>query len=112
MKSLIQHLEKFTSPDSEARVVIGRESSTLTRDALQGSWERARLAIGRPDLRLHDMRHTGLTLAAATGATTSELMHRAGHASAPAALRYQHATRDRDRRLSEALEATIPDPEI
>ena len=52
---------------------------------------------------------TGLTLAAATGATTAELMHRAGHASAPAALRYQHASRDRDRHLSEALEEMIPE---
>jgi len=48
-----------------------------------------------------------LTFAAATGATTAELMHRAGHASSPAALRYQHATRDRDRRLSDALEGMI-----
>jgi integrase len=109
MKALIQHLQTFTAPESEALVVIGRDGSTLSRDALQGSWERARLSIGRPDLRLHDMRHTGLTLAAATGATTAELMHRAGHASAPAALRYQHASRDRDRRLSEALEEMIPE---
>jgi integrase len=109
MNDLIRHLEAFTAPDPEALVVIGREGSTLTRDALQGSWERARITIGRPDLRLHDMRHTGLTLAAATGATTAELMHRAGHASAPAALRYQHASRDRDRRISEALEVMIPE---
>jgi integrase len=109
MKALIQHLQTFTAPEPEAHVVIGRDGSTLSRDALQGSWERARLSIGRPDLRLHDMRHTGLTLAAATGATTAELMHRAGHALAPAALRYQHASRDRDRRLSEALEEMIPE---
>jgi len=109
LKALTRHLEVFTAPEAESLVVIGRGGSALTRDALQGSWERARLAIHRPDLRLHDMRHTGLTLAAATGATTVELMHRAGHASAPAALRYQHATRDRDQRLSEALGAMIPD---
>jgi hypothetical protein len=30
-------------------------------------------------------------------------MHRAGHASPNAALRYQHATKDRDRVLAEAL---------
>jgi len=109
MVLLRRHLATFTSIEQEALVVNGKGGSSLTRDALQGSWERARLVIGRPDLRLHDMRHTGLTLAAATGATTSELMHRAGHASAPAALRYQHATRDRDRRLSEALETMISD---
>jgi integrase len=109
MVLLRQHLATFTSIEPDALVVSGKGGLTLSRDALQGSWESARLAIGRPDLRLHDMRHTGLTLAAATGATTSELMHRAGHASAPAALRYQHATRDRDRRLSEALETMIYD---
>ncbi len=111
MTALICHLEKFTAPEPGALVIVGRGGSILSRDALQGSWERARLTIGRPDLRLHDMRHTGLTLAAATGATTAELMHRAGHASAPAALRYQHASRDRDRRLSDALEAMIREPE-
>jgi integrase len=62
------------------------------------------LRVGRPDLHLHDLRHTGLTFAAATGATTAELMRRAGHASTEAALRYQHATRDRDRVLAKALE--------
>jgi hypothetical protein len=30
-------------------------------------------------------------------------MHRAGHASPAAALRYQHATADRDRALADAL---------
>jgi integrase len=107
MSDLIRHLETFTAPNPEALLIVGRSGSTLTRDALQGSWERSRLSIGRPDPRLHDMRHAGLTLAAATGATTAELMHRAGHASTPAALRYQHASRNRDRRLSEALEAMI-----
>lgn len=75
----------------------------LNYESEQGSFEKARTTIGRPDLRLHDLRHTGLTLAAATGATTAELMHRAGHASAPAALRYQHATQNRDRVLAKAL---------
>jgi integrase len=110
MTSIVQHLQLFTAPEPEALVVSGRGGSILSRDALQGSWEQARLSINRPDLRLHDMRHTRLTLAAATGDTTAELMHRAGHASTPAALRYQHATRDRDRQLSDALGAMIIDP--
>jgi len=48
----------------------------LTGNVLQVAWQRARTKVGRNDLRLHDLRHTGLTLAAATGATTVELMHR------------------------------------
>jgi integrase len=100
---LADHMTRFTEAAPSALVIRGRAGKDLSRDALQGSWEKARIAVGRPDLRLHDLRHTGLTLAAATGATTAELMHRAGHASAPAALRYQHATQDRDRVLAEAL---------
>ena len=74
---------------------------------IQRAWSRARLSVGRPDLHLHDLSHTGLTLAAATGATTAELILRAGHASADAALRYQHATRDRDQVLANALEELV-----
>jgi hypothetical protein len=60
---------------------------------------------GRPDLHLHDLRHSGLTWAAATGASTAELMRRGGHANPRAALRYQHATADRDKALADALGA-------
>lgn len=70
------------------------------------------MTIGRSDLRLHDLRHTGLTLAAATGATVAELMHRAGHASASAALHYQHATADRDRVLAKALANLAMPPSV
>jgi integrase len=101
--ALSTHLSLYTVPESEALIFVGRDGKPLTANALQGSWERARESIGRKDLRLHDLRHTGLTLSAATGATTAELMHRAGHSSAAAALRYQHATEDRDRILATAL---------
>ncbi len=58
-------------------------------------------------LRFHDLRHTGNTLAAATGASTRELMTRMGHASPRAALIYQHATDERDRAIAEALSQLI-----
>ena len=58
---------------------------------------------GCPHLRLHDLRHTGNTLAAATGASTRELMVRMGHASPQAALIYQHASAERDRAIAAAL---------
>lgn len=50
------------------------------------------------------------TLTAATGASTRELMHRMGHASPAAALRYQHATRDRDAAIAAALGELIVRP--
>ncbi len=65
----------------------------------------ARERIGRPDLRWHDLRHTGAVLAAATGATLAELMARLGHSTQAAALVYQHAAEDRDQVIAEALSA-------
>lgn len=63
----------------------------------------ARETAGRPDLRFHDLRHTGAVLAAATGATLAELMGRLGHSTAGAALRYQHAAKGRDAEIARAL---------
>ncbi len=63
----------------------------------------ARQVAGRPDLRWHDLRHTGAVLAASTGATLAELMARLGHSTAGAALRYQHAAAGRDAEIAAKL---------
>jgi integrase len=73
-------------------------TSTLYR-----AWYPAREAAGRPDLRWHDLRHTGATLAAQTGATLAELMARLGHSTPAAALRYQHSAKGRDAEIAAAL---------
>ena len=59
--------------------------------------------------RFHDLRHSALTWAAASGATIAELMHRAGHSTPTAALRYQHATEDRDEAVAWAM-ADLAEP--
>ena len=46
-------------------------------------------------------------LAAATGASTKELMARMGHSTMRAALFYQHATRERDRKIADGLSEQI-----
>lgn len=97
------HLERFAGQEPDDLVFMGITGVPLTANVLQVAWQRARAKVGRNDLRLHDLRHTGLTLAAATGATTVELMHRAGHSSSVAAMRYQHATKERDRIIADAL---------
>lgn len=67
------------------------------------------LAIGRPELTVHDLRRTAATLAAQGGATTAELMRMLGHTTAAMAMHYQSATDARDQaraaRLSEVLDA-------
>jgi integrase len=103
LEAIDDHLERFVAADPDSLVFTGKTGVPLTAGVLQKAWAKARKSVGRTDLHLHDLRHSGLTLAAAAGATTAELMHRAGHASPNAALRYQHATKDRDRVLAEAL---------
>jgi integrase len=104
MEAIVEHLESFTDSEPDSLLFCSPNGPPLSVGVLQRAWTKARLKVGRPDLHLHDLRHTGLTFAAATGATTAELMRRAGHASTEAALRYQHATQDRDRILAKALE--------
>jgi hypothetical protein len=102
-------------PKSEAGVRhVGRMADALLFPAPSGgqmrsnsqmhkAFQQGRPVAGRPDLRFHDLRHTGATLAAATRATLAELMLRLGHSTPQAALIYQHAIRDRDRPIAEAL---------
>jgi integrase len=72
-------------------------------------WSKARQQGGLPGLHFHDLRHTGGTLWAETGATLKELMARLGHSSVRAAMIYQHATRDRDQAIAKALGAFVRD---
>jgi integrase len=112
MIDLEKHLSAYVGPEPDALLLVGEKGAPLRPHVLQIAWDRARQSVGRPDLRLHDLRHSGLTWSAATGATVAELMHRAGHASPAAALRYQHATEDRDRALAQALATLSPGAQV
>lgn len=101
-----RHLAERVPIGSSTLLFVGRDSGEqLASSTLYRWYYPARVAAGRPDLRWHDLRHTGATLAAATGATLAELMGRLGHSTVGAALRYQHAAQDRDRVIAEALSA-------
>jgi integrase len=97
------HLAAFSQPGVDGLVFTGDKGGPLRDHVWQTKWARARRAVGHPELHFHDLRHVANTLTAASGASTRELMHRMGHASPDAALRYQHATRDRDGAIAAAL---------
>jgi integrase len=82
-------------------------TSHLLHASLYKPYKKARKAAGRPDLRFHDLRHTGAVLAAQTGATLAELMSRLGHSTPGAALRYQHAAAGRDLEIARKLSALV-----
>lgn len=80
---------------------------TLRIATWKREWTRVRRALDLEGVRLHDLRHLAGTMAAATGASTKELMHRLGHASPRAALPYQHATAERDEAIADGIDRIL-----
>ncbi|MGO9695615.1 MAG: tyrosine-type recombinase/integrase [Mycobacterium sp.] len=90
-------------PEPDSLVLTGPEGQRMSSPGLWYLFDRARKAAGRPDLRWHDLRHTGAVMAGVAGATLPELMARLGHTTVDAAMVYQHAARSRDRELAALL---------
>jgi integrase len=104
MPAVRDHLARHTRPGQDALLFPAVHGTGHMNPAtLRWAYHPAREAAGRPDLRFHDLRHTGAVLAAATGATLAELMARLGHSTVSAAMRYQHASADRDKVIAAAL---------
>jgi integrase len=97
---LAEHMITWAGTD---RLFVGRGGRPMRGDAIRQAFTRARRKAGMPGFRFHDLRHTGQTLAASTGATTKDLMRRLGHASPAAANRYLHAVDGRDAEIASAL---------
>jgi integrase len=105
-----QHLASFAQPGPAGRLFVGPEGGIPRRRNFNRVWKRAMERAGLPegiDLHLHDLRHTGSTWSAQSGATLKEVMARIGHSSPRAAMIYQHASRERDRVIASSLDALI-----
>lgn len=107
LPALVDHLERFT-PARKDGLLFPHALDEPDRHLTHGWYYKdvhvpAREAAGRPDLRFHDLRHTGATMAAQAGATLAELMARLGHSTSAASLRYQHVAQGRDRELAARL---------
>lgn len=104
------HLETegFSETGPNGRLFLGPKRATPKRQNFNRIWKQALVkAKVNAELHLHDLRHTGGTLTAQTGATLKEIMSRIGHSSTRAAMIYQHATDERDQRIAEALNTMI-----
>jgi integrase len=82
---------------------VGDAERHLSPSAMHRIFSKAKAKAKRDDLRVHDLRHSGAVLAAATGASLAELMARLGHSTPQAALRYQHAAQGRDKQIAALL---------
>jgi len=102
-----QHLSEFVGRERDSLIFPADNGGHLQPSTLYRHWYRARDKAGRPDLRFHDLRHSGAVLAAATGASLAELMARLGHSTSQAAMRYQHAAQGRDREIAALLSKLV-----
>jgi integrase len=103
LDELATHLREHAQPGRDGLLFPARHGGHLAPASVYGWWYPAREKAGRPDLRFHDLRHTGQTLAAAAGANLRELMARAGQSSPGAALRYLHEVDGRQREIADRL---------
>jgi integrase len=104
------HLDRFAQAGPNGRLFVGPQGGIPRRRNFNRVWQTTINRAGIPgdlDLHLHDLRHTGSTWSAQSGATLKELMARIGHSSTRAAMIYQHASRDRDEAIAAALDALI-----
>ena len=106
---LAEHLDEYTDKPATS-LVFTTETGGNIRTTYYQMLRRALNRIGRPDIRPHDLRHTGMTLAAEAGASLAELKHRLGQSTTQAAEIYLHATTDHGRRIAERMDELARDP--
>lgn len=104
------HLKTHAQWGNDGLLFPSGRGGSLHHRTFGNWWNEARDAAGRPDLRFHDLRHTGATILAQEGATIAELMDRLGHTTPKAALVYQHAAADRDQLMAERLSGRMATP--
>jgi integrase len=108
--ALAEHLADYTATSPEAFVFLSSQGRHLRRSNFNRRvWQPATQAAGVNGLRMHDLRHTAGTLATAAGGSLREVMHRLGHATTVAAVRYQHVMAERDAAIARELNRLIED---
>ena len=111
LPQLAQHLRSYVDAGPAAHVFVGQKGALLGRGNVHHVWKRARESAGLPEVHFLDLRHTGNTPTAQSGATLSDLMSRMGHNSTRAAGLYLHTTSERDRAVAEAINQSVPWPD-
>jgi len=109
LPALREHLSIFVKDEPSALVFPGAKGGPLRRGNFNkmSAWPYAVKSVDAEGLHFHDLRHTGNTFAAVSGAGLKDLMARMGHDSERAALIYQHEVRGADKRITSAIDAHV-----
>ncbi|WP_336854422.1 site-specific integrase [Sinomonas albida] len=89
----------FAGPDG------GRLTARNLRRAVD--WEKVRDTLGRPDMRVHDLRHTFATILFDAGASAPDVQAVLGHSSLQVTERYSRAREGVARRAGSVLDAAL-----
>jgi integrase len=100
---LTDHMKVLTKRSKDSLIFTTTRGDRLSQAAFSKQFKLKVAEVGKPDMRVHDLRHVGATLAAQAGATTAELMARIGHSTPGMAMRYQHAAQERDVAIADQL---------
>lgn len=101
---LQEHLSNYANDVSSETLVFPTRTGDCAYGAAQLAITKALRVMGRTDIRVHDLRHTGQVLAAQSGATLADLMARLGHSSVNAAMKYAHAAGDHGRQVADRMD--------
>ena len=104
--AVVEVLEKAPRVTGNPHVIIGHlEGSHLVN--LQKPWRHVRTLAELPDVRIHDLRHTFASMAAASGASLPMIGKLLGHTQAQTTERYAHLADDPLHQLNDRVGGTI-----
>ncbi|MFI6287242.1 tyrosine-type recombinase/integrase [Streptomyces sp. NPDC051018] len=105
---LRRHMAWYAEKEPDGLVFVGEKGAPFRRSTFGRIWRAARATVGMEQgFRFYDLRHTGNTLLAETGASTRDLMVRMGQSSVRAAMIYQHSTAKRQKELAGKLDDRV-----
>ena len=88
--------------------VLAGDGKPQNPSATSKSWGRAMTAIGIPDVGLHSLRHTHVSMLIASGMDILTISRRIGHASVKVTLdTYGHLVHGTDDKAAEVMDAAL-----
>lgn len=112
MREVEQHLAAHVGPEADALVFTASHGGPLFRATFwRHHWSPATKAAGLDGLRIHDLRHSFVSIMVAAGANPKEVSQWAGHSSVAFTLdRYGHLYEDHGDDVADRIDALLTAP--
>ncbi|MEV8175918.1 tyrosine-type recombinase/integrase [Microbacterium sp. NPDC079176] len=98
----LRALARHRVPYPDTPIFLNKRGTQLTYHKYRERWIALRESVGLSNVNIHDLRHIHLT-EYGKHATLREVMERAGHTDIASAMRYQHASPEREKQIVSQL---------